>query len=285
MLPPSAPKTGFGFETAEEARRVPAIVPTTLQKLVRPEANVIGPKLRLEQYEREEDSCRTIELPARVFDAVMPRQPDLKYLAHVREVETSNKETWSLLKEGKFSVVVCNRFPETQPKAGGEKDWGVVNTVLLRTDLRGNPTFREVLRRVRETTLAAYAHQELPFETLVQTLERERHLQRRSLCQVMFILQNAIWHPPQFSDLKLSLIGADESAGEPGLTATTCDIVLNVWDKPHGLAGVCIYKTTLFDAATVNQMLEDFQRVLEAIVVQPEQPLSTFSAHLVKASS
>jgi len=101
----------------------------------------------------------------------------------------------------------------------------------------------------------------------------------------MFILQNAIWQPPQLSDLTLSLIGADESAGEPGLTATTCDIVLNVWDKPQGLAGACIYKTTLFDAATINQMLEDFQRVLEAIVVQPEQPLSTFSAHLVKASS
>ena len=160
-----------------------------------------------------------------------------------------------------------------------------VNTVLLRTDLSGNPTFREVLRRVRETTLAAYAHQDLPFEALVQTLEHERHLQRRSLCQVMFILQNAIWQPPQLSDLTLSLIGADESAGEPGLTATTCDIVLNVWDKPQGLAGACIYKTTLFDAATINQMLEDFQRVLEDIVVQPEQPLSTFSARLVKASS
>jgi acyl-CoA synthetase (AMP-forming)/AMP-acid ligase II len=160
-----------------------------------------------------------------------------------------------------------------------------VNTMLLRTDLSGNPTFREVLRRVRETTLAAYAHQDLPFETLVQTLEHERHLQRRSLCQVMFILQNAIWQPPQLPDLTLSLIGADESAGEPGLTATTCDIVLNVWDKPHGLAGTCIYKTTLFDATTINQMLEDFQRVLEAIVVQPEQPLSLFSERLVKASS
>jgi Condensation domain len=160
-----------------------------------------------------------------------------------------------------------------------------VNTVLLRTDLSGNPTFREVLRRVRETTLAAYAHQELPFEDLVQTLERERHLQRRSLCQVMFVLQNAIWQPPQLSDLTLSLIGADESTGEPGLTATTCDIVLHVWDKPQGLAGACIYKTILFDAATINQMLEDFQRVLEAIVVQPEQPLSTFSARLAKAES
>src|SRR5262249_19805267 len=124
-----------------------------------------------------------------------------------------------------------------------------VNTVLLRTDLSGNPTFHEVLRRGRETTLAARTHPDLSSVIIVQALERERHLQRRSLCQVMFVLQNAIWQPPQLSDLTLSLIGADESAGEPGLTATTCDIVLNVWDKPQGLAGDCIYKTTLFDAA------------------------------------
>jgi hypothetical protein len=121
----------FSFETAEEARRVPPIVPTTVQKLLRPEANVVGPKLTLAEYERETESCQTIDLPARVFNAVMPKQADLKYLAHVREVETDNKETWSLLKEGKFSVVGCNRFPETQAKASGEKDWGVVNTVLL----------------------------------------------------------------------------------------------------------------------------------------------------------
>ena len=61
----------------------------------------------------------------------MPRKEDLHYLAHVREVETNNKETWSLLKEGKFSVVICNRFPETQAKASEEKDWGIVNTVCL----------------------------------------------------------------------------------------------------------------------------------------------------------
>ena len=121
----------FSFESTAEARRVPPTVPTTVQKLLHPEANVVGPQLKLAEYERETDNCQTIDLPASVFNAIMPKKADLQYLAHVREVETENKETWSLLKEGKFSVVVCNRFPETQAKASGEKEWGVVNTVFL----------------------------------------------------------------------------------------------------------------------------------------------------------
>jgi len=153
-----------------------------------------------------------------------------------------------------------------------------VNTVLLRTNLGGNPTFREVLRRVRKTTLAAYAHQDLPFADLVETLEHEHHLRRRSLCQGMFILQNAMRQPAKLPDLTLSFIGADESVGELGLTVTAFDIVLTLWESPQGLAGSCIYKTTLFDAATINQMLEDYQRVLKRIIVQPEQSLSTFGS-------
>ena len=153
-----------------------------------------------------------------------------------------------------------------------------VNTVLLRTNLGGNPTFREVLRRVRQTTLAAYAHQDLPFEDLVQILEHEQHRQRRSLCQGMFILQNAMRQPAKLSDLTLSFIGADESVGELGLTVTAFDIVLTLWESPQGLAGSCIYKTTLFDATTINQLLEDYQRVLKRIIIQPEQPLSTFGS-------
>ena len=150
-----------------------------------------------------------------------------------------------------------------------------VNTLLLRTDVRGNPTFREVLQRVRETTLAAHAHQDLPFEDLVQTLEREHHLQRRSLCQVMFIL-NPVPDPPTLAELTLSLIGAEESTAELGLTVTTCDIVFNLWEGQHGLAGSCIYKTALFDAASIDQMLEAFQRILTDVVAQPERRLETF---------
>jgi non-ribosomal peptide synthetase component F len=153
-----------------------------------------------------------------------------------------------------------------------------VNTVLLRTELGGNPTFHEVLRRVRETTLAAYTHQDLPFEDLLQALERERQLRRRSLCQVMFILQHVRQQPPQLPDFTLRLIGADESAAEPGLTVTTFDIVLRMCEVPQGLAATCLYKTVLFDAVTINRMLGAFQRLLERIVIQPEQSLLTFAS-------
>ena len=121
----------FSFETQVENRRVPPIVPTTLGKVLHPEENIIGPKFTRDPYDSDSDPCQTIDLPGSVFGSVMPRKQDLPYLAHVREVETDNKETWSLLKEGKFSVVVCNRFPETQAMASGEKDWGIVNTVCL----------------------------------------------------------------------------------------------------------------------------------------------------------
>ena len=74
-----------------------------------------------------------------------------------------------------------------------------INTVLLRTNLGGDPTLRQVLRQVRDTALAAYAHQDLPFEDLVQALERERALKRSSLCQVLFVLQHAV--PPPANSL------------------------------------------------------------------------------------
>jgi hypothetical protein len=123
----------FRTEPKPEDRRVPMIATMTLKDLrdLPSAGNVIGPKLTLARYELASDICQTVDLPAAVFRDVMPRKQDLQYLAHVREVETNNKETWSLLKEGKFSVVICNRFPETQAKASEEKDWGIVNTVCL----------------------------------------------------------------------------------------------------------------------------------------------------------
>lgn len=126
--------TDFSEETTVAKRRVPPIITSTLANVLHPKSSVIGPKFEPDDYDDlDKDLCQTIDLPAKVFGAVMPRKQDLPYLAHVREVETDNKETWSLLKEGKFSVVVCNRFPETQAKASDEKekDWGIVNTVCL----------------------------------------------------------------------------------------------------------------------------------------------------------
>jgi hypothetical protein len=150
------------------------------------------------------------------------------------------------------------------------------NTVILRTDLGGNPTGRQVLHRVRATTLAAYAYQELPFEDLVQTLERRPGFKRASLCQVMVLLQNARGRPQPrpASPLRFEEVGPTTLA--PAMRATTFDIVLILREGLRGLAATCIYKAGLFDAATISGLLEDFRRVLERLVAQPEEPLSTF---------
>lgn len=123
----------FDFEHKAEDKRVRPIQARPLSEILnQKETNVIAPKIRLNDYDDPAaELCQTIDLPAQLFGAVMPRRQDLPYLAHVREVKTDNKETWSLLKEGRFSVVICNRFPETQVTSGGSKDWGVVNTMLL----------------------------------------------------------------------------------------------------------------------------------------------------------
>lgn len=152
------------------------------------------------------------------------------------------------------------------------------NIVILRTDLGGNPTFREVLQRVRATTLGAYAHPGLPSAELVQTFELAHAGERPALCQVMFILQNAMQRPLHLPARRLSFVEADEYMVEPEVTVTTCDITLVLRARSHGLAGSCIYKAALFDAATISQMLTDFQHVLTRITSQPEQLLSSFGS-------
>jgi amino acid adenylation domain-containing protein len=152
----------------------------------------------------------------------------------------------------------------------------VVNTVILRTDLGGNPTGREVLQRVRATALAAYAHQDIPFEELVRTLERERHLQRTSLCQVMVIWQNFMLRPLQLSAPMLSFQVMEQGMMNPEAALTTFDLVLTLRERPQGLGGTCLYKTDLFDAATIGRLLDDFQHVLENLCTQPELTLRSF---------
>jgi amino acid adenylation domain-containing protein len=153
-----------------------------------------------------------------------------------------------------------------------------VNTVILRTDLGGNPTYREVLQRVRATVLAAYAHQDLPFEELVRTLERERHLGRASLCQVMVIWQNFMLRPLQFSAQTLNFQAVEQGLVTPEEAVTTFDIVLTLRESPQGITGACLYKTDLFEAATISRVLDDFQAALACLSAQPEQTVDTFRA-------
>ncbi len=145
------------------------------------------------------------------------------------------------------------------------------NTLVLRTDLSGDPTFRELLGRVREVTLGAYDHQEVPFERLVEELRVPRDLSRNPLFQVMLVLQNT---PP--SELTL---GGLTLAEEPVEMATTrFDLLFDVTREEEHLALSLTYSTDLFDATTVEQMLTDLAALLQRFTSDPGQPLSAARA-------
>ena len=138
-----------------------------------------------------------------------------------------------------------------------------INTLVLRTDLSGNPSFRALLRQVKEMTLGAFAHQDVPFEKLVEELQPERDLSHTPLVQVMFALQNT---PESALDLPgLTLAGVEADNG-----TARFDLALNAWETEHGVAGFLRYKSDLFDAASVERLLGHFQNLLASIVLNPD---------------
>jgi aspartate racemase len=141
-----------------------------------------------------------------------------------------------------------------------------VNTLVLRTDLSENPSFQELLGRVREVTLGGYAHQDLPFEQLVEALQPKRNLSHHPLFQVMFALENTPISPLELPGLSLSSLNIDSSTAK-------FDLTMSMEDTEQGLMGSLEYNTDLFHAATISRMLEHFQTLLEGIVANPEQRL------------
>ena len=140
-----------------------------------------------------------------------------------------------------------------------------INNVVLRTDLSGNPTFRELLHRVRDVALGAYEHQDVPFEKLVEELQPERDQSRQPLFQVMFNLQNAPPEAPAAEGLSIST----QDIGNQ----TRFDLEFHLWVVPEGLAGPLIYNTDIFERATIVRMLGHFQTLLEGITANPDTRL------------
>ncbi|MBD6620400.1 amino acid adenylation domain-containing protein [Komarekiella sp. 'clone 1'] len=142
-----------------------------------------------------------------------------------------------------------------------------VNSLVLRTDFSGNPTFQELLNRVREVTLEAYTHQDLPFEKLVEELHPERDLSRHPLFQVVFSLQNTPIEALELPRLKLSLFDFDSKIAK-------IDLEFHLWQDLETLKGEVVYSTDLFDQSTITRMLGHYQILLESIVANPKQRLS-----------
>ena len=152
--------------------------------------------------------------------------------------------------------------PETEELIGV-----FINMLVLRTELSGNPTFREILRRVRSTTLAAYQHQELPFERLVEELQPTRDLSRNALFQVMFSYQNT----PRRKFTCPGLIVQDV---EIHRNSAGFDLSLYVASNADGIGVTLEYCSDLFDAGTIQRMLGHFETLLEGIVKTPDCRLS-----------
>ncbi|MEL4895256.1 amino acid adenylation domain-containing protein [Crocosphaera sp. Alani8] len=144
----------------------------------------------------------------------------------------------------------------------------LVNTLVLRTDLSGNPTLKAVLQRVREVTLGAYAHQDLPFEKLVEVLNPDRHLgQMMPLFQIKFDFQLATVKPLELSNLTLERLSGEQET-------VKYELRLNLQDTDEGINGQIEYSTDLFADDTIAGMAEHFRVLLEGIVSNPEQRIS-----------
>ncbi len=142
-----------------------------------------------------------------------------------------------------------------------------INTLALRVDLAGAPTFRELLKRVRDTTLSAYQHQDLPFEKVVEALAPDRSLSHSPLFQAMLIVPNVPRSSLSLPGLELSRIPSD---GE----VARYDLTLFVNDGQDVAPAQIEYSTELFDAATIERMAEHLRVLLEGVAADPARPIS-----------
>ncbi|VAW42410.1 Polyketide synthase modules and related proteins, partial [hydrothermal vent metagenome] len=141
------------------------------------------------------------------------------------------------------------------------------NMLVLRTDFSNSPTFRELLKQVRETTLDAYEHQDLPFEKLVEELQPERDLSRTPLFQVIFAFQNAPMSALELPGLTLNSLPIDKGTA-------AYDFNVAMWRNNQTLKGRIEYNTDLFEDATIARFDSHFQQLLEGIVANPDTPIA-----------
>jgi amino acid adenylation domain-containing protein len=142
------------------------------------------------------------------------------------------------------------------------------NTLVLRTDLSGAPSCRELLQRVRRVALEAYVHQDVPFEKLVEELNPPRSLSHHPLFQVLFVLQNTPEQP-------FELTGLDVQPLKVGRERALVDLALAMSESNGCLKGALSYNTDLFDTATIERMAGQIQTLLSGIVADPERSIAT----------
>jgi amino acid adenylation domain-containing protein len=146
-----------------------------------------------------------------------------------------------------------------------------VNTVALRADLGGEPTFVELLDRIKHLSLDSHSHQEVPFERVVESLQPARAAGHMPLFQTIFVLQNISSRTPAFADVRLEPIDIDNGTSK-------CDLVLSVGRAPDGRDGLCCslaYDADLFESQTAVRLLESYRLVLDAVSVDPDRAIAS----------
>ncbi len=141
-----------------------------------------------------------------------------------------------------------------------------VNTLVLRSNLSGNPPFNELLKHIREVTLGAFAHQDVPFEKLVEELQPERDISRTPLFQVMFSLQNAPMPPLELGQVTMTLLPDDSMSSQ-------YDLTIDVVEQAESMELLLEYSTELFERSTAKRILTHFTNLLESIIANPQQRL------------
>jgi amino acid adenylation domain-containing protein len=158
--------------------------------------------------------------------------------------------------------IANRRWIEIEPLIGF-----FVNIMVLRTDLDGNPTFRELLKRVRQTTLDAYDHQDLPFDKIVEALQPERDLSGHTpLFQVSFALQNLPLEFKRIADLTLTLMPIH-------MQSAKFDLWLAMFETGEELTGILEYNTDLFEQQTILRMIGHFKTLVDSIIADADQSL------------
>jgi len=241
---------------------------------------------QLDYWRRQLDGVPVLHLPTD-----RPRPLSLSYHAGFHTLELSLEKTEKLrsfaAKSGvTFYVAVLAAFQALLHRLSGQDDVAVgsptanrnrseveglvgcfVNTLVLRSDLGGSPDFRELVARVKEVALGAYAHQEVPFDKLVEELQPERDLARNPFFQVVLAQQTTPAPRTDLTDLELRPM----TVFPPWVRF---DLEWHLWELPEGLRFRICYSTDLFDAATIARFAGHFDHLVDGLVADPGRPVA-----------
>lgn len=206
-------------------------------------------------------SCEMLHVPADTLAAIkdLARQEGATLFMSLMAVFQAMLSKYSGEEQIVVGTDLANRtMPETERMIGF-----FINLMAVRTDLSGNPTFRELLARVRDGLLDSYAHQEVPFPKVVQAVQPERSATHNPIVQVLFVMQN-------IPRARRELAGLRVEPFEVPITTSKFDMALFVGERPDGLVGYWVYSTELFEQATILRMLRHFTNLLDSVVTQPD---------------